>query len=157
MLSGIWYKFLTTLNHQMAAQNRRIVLVTGDCFSHPRPNNLPKDYNGPPPPVLTYIVLVYLPKNTTYFQPLDQCIIWSFKASDRPKFARKAAHHPNKHPKAPPQPDAPEATHLAPEAPEELLQRVISHCWVKAGILPCLDRNYPDHTDKAFEEFMQHL
>ena len=105
-----------------------------------------------------HIVLVYLPKNTTpFFQPLDQCIIWSFKASDRPKFARKVVHYFNKHLKASPQPDALEAIYLVSEALEELLQRVISHCWIKAGILPCLDKNYPDHTVKAFEEYMQHL
>lgn len=158
MLSGIWYEFLAKLNRQMAAQNRHIALVTDNCPSHPRPNSPPKAYCGPPPPVLTHVVLVYLPKNTTpFFQPLDQGIIRSFKASYRRKYAQKMVHYFNEHQKASPQLDILEAIYLIAEAWEELPQKVIYHCWVKAGILPCLSRDSPDHTVAPFEEYIQYL
>ena len=97
----------------MAAQNRHIALVTDNCPSHPRPNSPPKAYCGPPPPVLTHVVLVYLPKNTTpFFQPLDQGIIRSFKASYRRKYAQKMVHYFNEHQKASPQLNILEAIYL---------------------------------------------
>ena len=96
MLSGIWYEFLSSLNKEMAKQKRQIALVTDNCPGHPRPENPPKDYTGPPPPILTHVKLVYLPKNTTpFFQPLDAGIIRSFKASYRRKYARKMVEYFN--------------------------------------------------------------
>ena len=62
----------------------------------------------------------------------------------------------NKHQKAS-QLDIPEATYLISKAWEERPQRVTSHCWVIAGLLPCLDKNYSDYTVKPFEGHMNCL
>ena len=89
MLSGLWYEYLKGLNNDMALVGRNIVLITNNYPSLPHTNKPPKGYTGPPPPNLTHVTLVYLPKNTTsYLQPLDQGIIRSFKASYRRKYAQ---------------------------------------------------------------------
>jgi len=72
VLSGIWYEYLRELNTEMEKNKRRIALATDNCPSHPPPDRPPKGYDGPEPPYLSHVTLVYLPKNTTpYFQPLD--------------------------------------------------------------------------------------
>ena len=58
MLSSIWYEYLSTLNEDMKQQDRQITLVTDNCPSHPRPNQPPKGYDGPPPPNLTHVTLI---------------------------------------------------------------------------------------------------
>ena len=72
MLSGLWYEYLTELNSDMALAGRKVILVMVNCPSHPPTDKPAKEYIGLLPPYLTYVTLVYLPKNTTpYFQPLD--------------------------------------------------------------------------------------
>ena len=41
---------------------QRITQATDNWPSHPPPDRLPKDYDGPEPPYLTHVALVYLPK-----------------------------------------------------------------------------------------------
>ncbi|KAF8248113.1 DDE-domain-containing protein, partial [Wilcoxina mikolae CBS 423.85] len=141
MLSGIWYEYLTTLNHKMKAAGRRIVLVTDNCPSHPPPNRSPKDYTGPPPPVLTHVKLVYLPKNTTPFlQPLDQGIIRALKASYRRKYAQSMVDYFNIHGEPSKELELFPAMLLLLQAWKELPPKVIFNCWQKAGILSSIDR-----------------
>ena len=72
----------------MRIQSHNIILITDNCPSHPHPDSLPENYEGPPPPILTNITLLYLPPNTTSkLQPLDQGIIAAFKAAYRRKYA----------------------------------------------------------------------
>ncbi|RPB29010.1 hypothetical protein L211DRAFT_252786 [Terfezia boudieri ATCC MYA-4762] len=50
-------------------QGRRIMLITDNCPSYPLPTELPQNYpvDTSPPPVLQYVTLYNLPKNTTPF------------------------------------------------------------------------------------------
>lgn len=72
MLSGIWYEYLTEFNTEMAQKNWRIVLVPDNCPSYPPPN-------------LTHVIPIYLPKNTT---PPDQGITPSPKSCISSKICR---------------------------------------------------------------------
>lgn len=96
MLTGFCYEFLNNINNEMRLANRYIALVTDNCPTHPKPENLPQKYNGPPPPVFTHVKLIYLlPNTTSHLQPLDQGIIASFQAAYRRLYAEKMVEHFN--------------------------------------------------------------
>jgi len=66
----------------MRINGRHITLLSDICPSHPRPEQPPLNYTGPPPPTLANITLIYLPPcKSAYLQPLDMGIIKSFKAA----------------------------------------------------------------------------
>lgn len=156
MLSGLWYEYLGNLNKDMATVDRKIVLVMDNCPSHPPVNRPPKDYNGPPPPELTHITLVYLPKNTTpYFQPLDQGIIRSFKAGYRRKYARHLVQSFNSTKAAPKPIDILQAIHFISEAWMELPPAIIFNCWQEAGIHPLLKKSSQQR--QIYEEYWSYL
>ena len=157
MLSGLWYEYLKDLNNDMALAGRKIVLVTDNCPSHPHTDKPPKGYTGPPPPHLTHITLLYLPKNTTpYFQPLDQGIIRSFKASYRRKYAHHLVESFNMTNIAPKPIDILQAIHFISEAWVELPPAVIYNCWQEAGIHPQLEKITNTHRT-SYQEYVDYL
>lgn len=157
MLSGLWYEYLTDLNKEMARLKRRIILVTDNCPSHPPTNKPPKGYIGPPPPHLTHVTLIYLPKNTTpYFQPLDQGIIRSFKASYRRKYAKYLVESFNFTNTMPKPINILQAIHLISEAWLELPPSVVYNCWQEAGIHPLLNKIDPAHRT-SYDNYIQYL
>ena len=80
-----------------------------------------------------------------------------FKASYRRKYVREMVRYFNEHQNASLQLDVLEEIYLIAEAREELPRKVIYHCQVKAGILPCLGKDSPGHTVKPFEEYVRYL
>lgn len=157
MLSGIWYEYLRELNTEMQQQKRRIALITDNCPLYPRPNQPPKDYDGPQPPTLTNITLIYLPRNTTpYFQPLDQGIIQSFKAAYRRKYAQHLVNVFNSTNSTPPPIDILQAIHFISEAWQELPPAIIYNCWKEAGIHSKLQKTGTD-TQKSYSDYMEYL
>ena len=112
-----------------------IAPVTDNCVTHPPPSFLPIDYQGPKPPYLTNIILVYLPPGTTSFlQPLDTAIIGSYKAYYRRCYAQFMVQHFTLHGKAPSRQHILQAIHLIADSWKSVTQSTIVHCWKKAGI-----------------------
>ena len=156
MLSGLWYEYLTELNNDMALAGRKIILVTDNCPSHPLTDKPPKGYTGPSPPQLTHVTLVYLPKNTTpFFQPLDQGIIRSFKASYRRKYAQQLVESFNSTHMVPKPIDILQVIHLISEAWMELPPAVIYNCWQEAGIHPQLEKI--THEQTSYQDYLAYL
>ena len=136
MLSGLWYEYLRNFDQEMRIQRRNIILITDNCPSHPHPNSPPENYEGPAPPVLTNITLLYLPPNTTSkLQPLDQGIIAAFKAAYRRQYADYMVQYFNRHSQAPPKLNILSAIYLMADAWESIPSSTISNCWKRAGLL----------------------
>jgi len=137
MLSGIWYEYLRKLNDKMRIQGRKIILITDNCPSHPRPDSPPDNYEGPIPPTLTHLKLLYLPPNSTSkLQPLDQGIIASFKAAYRRQYADYMVQYFNRHGISAPKLDILASIYMIADAWEAIPSSTISNCWKKSGILP---------------------
>ncbi|KAH0604921.1 uncharacterized protein H6S33_006589 [Morchella sextelata] len=135
MLTGLWYEFLWTFNHRMRIENRNVTLVTDNCPTHPHPRHPPQNYNGPTPPVLTNITLIYLPPNTTSrLQPLDQGIIKAFKSAYRRQYTDNMVQYFNNHGVAPEKINILQAVHLISSAWDEVTPQTIINCWRKADI-----------------------
>ncbi|XP_064074402.1 tigger transposable element-derived protein 6-like [Vanessa tameamea] len=68
MTSELFADWLKRVNADMRVQKRKIIMFVDNCTAH---NNMPK---------LEYVILLYLPANTTSkLQPMDQGIINNFK------------------------------------------------------------------------------
>lgn len=136
MLSGLWYEFLRTLNEEMRIARRNIALLSDNCPSHPHPNSPPENYEGPSPPSLTNITLIYLPPNTTsHLQPLDQGIIASFKSAYRRQYANFMVKYFNTNHQAPPKLDILSAIYLMADAWEAIPASTIQNCWKRSGLI----------------------
>jgi len=156
MLSGLWYEYLRNLNQSMRIQGRRIALITDNALTHPPPESPPIDYDGPPPPRLDHIKLIYLPPNTTaWLQPLDAGIIRSLKAgyTGRCRFIQHMVEYFEKHDQAAPNLDVLQVIYMVAEAWDELPGSVVFHCWQKVGLVESLDRDY--HT--SYKESICHI
>ena len=135
MLSGLWYEFLRSLNDEMRINRHHIALISDNCPSHPRPEQPPLDYTGPPPPTLTNITLIYLPPcKTAYLQPLDMGIIKSFKAAYRRLYAEYMVERFNEFGEAPEKIDILKAIYLISTAGDTVAPSTIQNCWAKADI-----------------------
>jgi len=121
----IWYEYLHQLNTEIRISGRLIILVTDNCPSHAPVDQPLKNYEGPPPPVLTHVKLVYPRKNTTpYLQPLDQGIIRSFKASYRRHYTEYLVIYFDTHHSTPPEIDILQAIHLIASSWSNILQKL---------------------------------
>jgi hypothetical protein len=78
MTTEIFCSFLCSLDTQMRAQNRKIILFVGNCAAHPKDT-----------PFLQNVRVVWYPANcTSALQPLDLRIIHSFKACYRKRLVQ---------------------------------------------------------------------
>ncbi|KAG0439649.1 Tigger transposable element-derived protein 6 [Dictyocoela muelleri] len=78
MTREIFDKWLDKLNRKMSGKNRKILLILDNATVH----NIRRNFSN--------IELYFLPKNcTSMVQPLDQCIIRSFKENYRKYLARE--------------------------------------------------------------------
>lgn len=150
MLSGLWYEYLRNLNMDMKTQNRFIALITDNAPTYPHPLNPSKGYNGPLPPILDHIKLIYLPPNTSaWLQPLDAGIIRSLKAGYRRCFVQYVVDYFENHNTAGPNLDVLQVIHMIADAWEELPVKTIFHCWQKVGLVESQDkslhRSYEDY------------
>lgn len=137
ILSGLWYKYLRNLNDKMRIQGRQIILITDNCPSHPHPNSPPENSEGPIPPTLTHLKLLYLPPNSTSkLQPLDQGIIASFKAAYRRQYADYMVQYFNRYGISAPKLDILASIYMIADAWESIPSSTISNCWKKSGLLP---------------------
>jgi len=78
MTTEIFYSFLHSLDAQMGAQNRQIILFVDNCAAHPKDTSF-----------LRNVKVVWYPENcTSTLQPLDLGIIHSFKAYYRKRLVQ---------------------------------------------------------------------
>jgi len=137
MLSGLWYEYLRNLNDKMRIQGRKIILITNNCPSHQHPNSPPGIYEGPIPPTLTHLKLLYLPSySTSKLHPLDQGIIVSFKAAYRHQYADYMVQCFNRHGISTLKLDILASIYMMADAWESIPSSTISNCWKKSGLLP---------------------
>jgi len=145
MLSSLWFEFLRILNEEMRIQGRNIALLSDNCPSHSHPNSPPENYEGPIPPSLTNITLIYLPPNTTsHLQPLDPGIIASFKSAYRRQYANYMVSYFNANHQAPPKLNILSAIGLMAEAWEAIPAATIQNCWKHSGLIGAV--NDPVHS-----------
>jgi hypothetical protein len=110
--------------------------ITDNCSSYPPIESPLKTYYGQPPPALTHIKLIYLPKNTTpYLQPLDRGLIRSFKAAYRRKYTQHMVQFFEEKDTAAPPLDILPGNFYISEAWRELPDSVIWNCWQHADII----------------------
>ena len=141
MLSGLWYEYLRNLETDMKEQGRRIALITDNAPTHPPPTKPPIGYIGPPPPVLDYVKLIYLPPNTTaWLQPLDAGIIRSLKAGYQRRFVKYIVDYFEKYGTVAPNLNVLQVIYMVAEAWDELPAQTIFHCWQKVGLVESIDR-----------------
>jgi len=137
MQASIWYDFLRLFENDMRVQGRYVLLLSDNASSHADPLKPPENYQGPPPPLLVHVKLVYIAPNMTAFvQPLDAGIIASFKATYRRMYAREmvkrySADSENFENTL----DVYDGIMLAVAAWREIPASTIFNCWQKTGII----------------------
>jgi len=120
----------------MRIQGRKIILITDNFPSHPHPNSPPDNYEGPIPPTLTHLKLLYLPPNSaSKLQPLDQGIIALFKAAYRHQYANYMVQYFNRHGISAPKLDILASIYMMADVWEYIPSLTISN-WKKSGLLP---------------------
>ena len=143
MQVGIWFNFLRKFNDQMRVDQRHVILISENAPTHPNPASPPGSYQGPVPPVLTNVRMVYIDRKLTpYLQPLDAGIISAFKACYRRKYASSLLSRHNTNPEVMKdwKVNVLEAIELSVKAWDEIPANVIFNCWQKTGIHPQMDR-----------------
>jgi len=159
MRAIIWYDVLRKVEAIMRIQQRRILLLSDNVSSHPRPESPPRNYKGPTPPVLQYIQLEYFaPNMTAFIQPLDAGIIRSFKARYRQRLLEHMVNLFGKNPisfSADKTIDIYSAIMMATEAWDSVPSSLIFNCWQKTGIIAAFDKE--EVGDVNYDAYIKHL
>src|SRR5215510_10649556 len=123
MTTEIFCSFLQSLDAQMGAQNRQIILFVDNCAAHPKDT-----------PFLRNVTVVRYPANcTSTLQPRDLGIIHSLKAYYRKRLVQTSIFRIESRKEGKKKINAFEAMHYIMAAWQQINQQTIQDCFRKAG------------------------
>jgi hypothetical protein len=123
MMTEIFCSFLHSLDVQMGAQNRQIILFVDNCAAHPKDT-----------PFLRNVRVVrYLANCTSTLQPLDLGIIYSLKAYYRKHLVQASICLLESRNEVKKKLNVFKAMHYIMAAWQEITQQTIQNCFRKAG------------------------
>ena len=130
MTAVIYQEWLQDWDHELGSKNRKVLLLQDNFSGHIIPDGLQNIH-----------IENFRPNLTSHVQPMDQGIIWCFKAHYRATYIERAidCYELGTTPSDIYDIDQLQAMRLADAAWCRVDVTTIQNCWAKAGILPSMD------------------